>query len=182
MSQYKFETLQLHVGQERPDPATDARAVPIYQTTSYVFRDGRIHFDRLKKMKETVGRSRLVLDLSCRRMSDGYHVVTDRWQRETQERVEEPLLERLSGYCDEFLIHAVDVEGKAEGIEEGLASLLGAWGGKPMTYAGGIHSYEDLELLKKLGRNRLNVTIGSALDLFGGALSWEKVSEMCKSD
>ena len=39
MSQYKFETLQLHVGQEQPDPATDARAVPIYQTTSYVFRN-----------------------------------------------------------------------------------------------------------------------------------------------
>ncbi len=133
-------------------------------------------------MRDAVGKERLVLDLSCRKTGDGYRVVTDRWQRETQERVEEPLLERLSGYCDEFLIHAVDVEGKAEGIEEGLASLLGAWGGKPMTYAGGVHSYEDLELLKKLGRNRLNVTIGSALDLFGGALSWEKVSEMCKSD
>ncbi len=133
-------------------------------------------------MRDAVGKERLVLDLSCRKTGDGYRVVTDRWQRETQERVEEPLLERLSGYCDEFLIHAVDVEGKAEGIEEGLASLLGAWGGKPMTYAGGVHSYEDLELLKKLGRNRLNVTIGSALDLFGGVLSWEKVSEMCKSD
>ena len=150
--------------------------------TSFVFRQGRIDYQRLEQMRDAVGKERLVLDLSCRKTGDGYRVVTDRWQRETQERVEEPLLERLSGYCDEFLIHAVDVEGKAEGIEEGLASLLGAWGGKPMTYAGGVHSYEDLELLKKLGRNRLNVTIGSALDLFGGVLSWEKVSEMCKSD
>lgn len=150
--------------------------------TSFVFRQGRIDYRRLEQMRDAVGKERLVLDLSCRKTGDGYRVVTDRWQRETQERVEEPLLERLSGYCDEFLIHAVDVEGKAEGIEEGLASLLGAWGGKPMTYAGGVHSYEDLELLKKLGRNRLNVTIGSALDLFGGALSWKKVSEMCKSD
>lgn len=39
MSNYKFETLQVHAGQERPDPATDARAVPIYATTSYVFKD-----------------------------------------------------------------------------------------------------------------------------------------------
>ena len=96
--------------------------------------------------------------------------------------VEEALLERLSGYCDEFLIHAVDVEGKSRGIEEELALFLGNWGGKAMTYAGGVHSYEDLELLKKLGKNRLNVTIGSALDLFGGTLSWKKVSEMCKKD
>ncbi|MBR4695682.1 MAG: O-acetylhomoserine aminocarboxypropyltransferase/cysteine synthase [Selenomonadaceae bacterium] len=46
MSQYKFETLQLHVGQEQPDPATDARAVPIYQTTSYVFRNSQHAADR----------------------------------------------------------------------------------------------------------------------------------------
>lgn len=150
--------------------------------TSYVFREGRIDYDRLERMRGAVGSSRLVLDLSCRKTADGYRVVTDRWQRETRERVEEPLLERLSAYCDEFLIHAVDVEGKAEGIERELASLLGAWGGKPMTYAGGVHSYEELELLKKLGRGRLNVTIGSALDIFGGNLSWRKVSEMCKAN
>ncbi len=158
--------------------------------TSYVFRDGRIHFDRLKKMKETVGRSRLVLDLSCRRMSDGYHVVTDRWQKITDELIGEPLLDQLSAYCDEFLIHAVDVEGRAEGIEEELAAILkkveeltailGRWEGRPVTYAGGVHSYEDLDRLRELGRNRLNVTIGSALDLFGGDLSWKKILEICE--
>lgn len=147
--------------------------------TSYVFRDGRIHFDRLKKMKETVGRSRLVLDLSCRRMSDGYHVVTDRWQKITDELIGEPLLDQLSAYCDEFLIHAVDVEGRAEGIEEELAAFLGRWEGRPVTYAGGVHSYEDLDRLRELGRNCLNVTIGSALDLFGGELSWKKILEIC---
>lgn len=150
--------------------------------TSYVFRDGQIDYDRLERMRDAVGSKRLVLDLSCRKKKEDYYVVTDRWQKMTEEKVEEALLERLSGYCDEFLIHAVDVEGKSRGIEEELALFLGNWGGKAMTYAGGVHSYEDLELLKKLGKNRLNVTIGSALDLFGGTLSWKKVSEMCKKD
>lgn len=148
--------------------------------TSYVFRDGQIDYGRLKRMRDAVGRGRLVLDLSCRKTVEGYSVVTDRWQKLTQETVREELLERLSEYCDEFLIHAVDVEGKAEGIEEELAAFLGAWTGRPMTYAGGVHSYEDLALLKKLGKNRLNVTIGSALDLFGGKLSWRKVLDMCR--
>lgn len=148
--------------------------------TSYVFRDGKIHYDRLKKMTDAVGKERLVLDLSCRRTQEGYLIVTDRWQKLTQERVDEALLDRLSDCCDEFLIHAVDVEGKAEGIEEPLAKILGDWGGHPMTYAGGIHSYEDLETLRRLGRGRLNVTIGSALDLFGGPLEWKKVLSLSK--
>lgn len=148
--------------------------------TSYVFRDGKIHYDRLKKMTDAVGKERLVLDLSCRRTQEGYLIVTDRWQKLTQERVDEALLDRLSDCCDEFLIHAVDVEGKAEGIEEPLAKLLGDWGRHPMTYAGGVHGYEDLEILRRLGRGRLNVTIGSALDLFGGPLKWEKVLSLSK--
>ncbi len=150
--------------------------------TSYVFRNGQIDYDNLERMREAVGSKRLVLDLSSRKTEEGYRVATDRWQKLTRERVDEALLERLSTYCDEFLVHAVDVEGKAQGIERELVALLGAWGKKPITYAGGVHSYEDLELLKKLGKNRLNVTIGSALDLFGGKLSWKKVSDMCKKD
>lgn len=149
--------------------------------TSYVFRDGRVHYDRLAKLVRAVGKERLVLDLSCKKTSGGYFVVTDRWQKLTSERVDEGLLERLSEFCDEFLIHAVDVEGKSEGIERDLATLLGQWGGKTMTYAGGVHSYDDLELLKELGRNRINVTVGSALDLFGGPLKWQKVLEFCRS-
>lgn len=147
--------------------------------TSYVFRDGRIHYDRLKQMVSEVGKEHLVLDLSCKKTEQGYLVVTDRWQKLTEERVEESLLDGLSGFCDEFLIHAVDVEGKAEGIEKELAALLGQWGKMPMTYAGGVHSYEDLNLLRELGKNHLNVTIGSALDLFGGNLQWERVLEFC---
>lgn len=148
--------------------------------TSYVFRDGKIHYDRLKKLVDAVGRDRLVLDLSCKKTPEGYRIVTDRWQKLTEEQVNTAMLERLSGYCDEFLVHAVDVEGRAEGIEEELAGLLGTWGKIPVTYAGGVHSYEDLQLLKKLGRGRLNVTVGSALDLFGGAMEWRKVLEICR--
>jgi phosphoribosylformimino-5-aminoimidazole carboxamide ribotide isomerase len=86
-------------------------------------------------------------------------------------------MEKLSAYCSEFLIHAVDVEGKANGIERELVELLGDWEGLPITYAGGVHSYEDLDLLKELGQNRLNVTIGSALDLFGGKLQWKEIAK-----
>lgn len=147
--------------------------------TSYVFKDGCIHMDRLHKMVQAVGREHLVLDVSCRRTQNGYVVVTDRWQKMTKEIITEELLDKLSGYCDEFLVHAVDVEGKAEGIERQLAKMLGDWQGIPITYAGGVHSYEDIKLLKELGRDKLNVTIGSALDLFGGNLTWSKVLEYC---
>ena len=92
------------------------------------------------------------------------------------------ILDELSKYCDEFLIHAVDVEGKSSGIEEELAAMLGEWGGIPITYAGGVSSYDDLEKLKSLGKNRIDVTIGSALDLFGGQLEFEHVLSYCKED
>lgn len=143
--------------------------------TSYVFREGRIDYDRLKEMKAAVGRDKLVLDVSCKKKAEGYVVVTDRWQRETKEAVNEDLLNILSEYCDEFLIHAVDVEGKENGIERELAAMLGAYKGIPVTYAGGVHNWEDLQLLKELGENRVNVTIGSALDIFGGTLSFHKI-------
>ena len=87
----------------------------------------------------------------------------------------EEVLDKLSIYCDEFLVHAVDVEGMAKGIEEQVAALLGQWGKIPVTYAGGVHDFNDLEKLRILGENKVNVTIGSALDLFGGNLKWEEV-------
>ena len=143
--------------------------------TSYVFKDGKIHYDRLQKLVETVGKEHLVLDVSCKKVGNDYRVVTDRWQKVTEEIVNTELLDRLAEYCDEFLIHAVDVEGKANGIEKELVAMLGGWNRIPVTYAGGVHSYEDLYLIKELGKNHLNVTIGSALDLFGGSLKWEDV-------
>lgn len=143
--------------------------------TSYVFRGGMICYENLRRLAGAVGRKRLALDLSCRRRGQDYYIVTDRWQKFTREAVTVPLLEELSEYADEFLVHAVDVEGKSQGIEQDLAKLLGSWGKIPITYAGGVGSFEDLELLKECGKGRLNVTIGSALDLFGGNLELEEV-------
>ena len=143
--------------------------------TSYVFKDGRIDYDRLKQLVAAVGKEHLVLDLSCRKRDDDYYIVTDRWQKFTEEKVTLSLLNRLKDSCDEFLIHAVDVEGKASGIETELVRMLGEWNEIPVTYAGGVGSFLDLELLKRLGQNHVNVTIGSALDLFGGAMKYEKV-------
>ena len=108
-----------------------------------------------------------------------YYIVTDRWQKFTSEKISRELLERLSVYADEFLIHAVDVEGKAQGIEVPLVRLLGSWGKIPVTYAGGIGSFADLEELKQEGKGRLNATVGSALDLFGGTMEYRKVLSFC---
>lgn len=145
--------------------------------TSYVFKDGCIHYDRLETMRKAVGSGHLVLDVSCRKVQDQYRVVTDRWQKVTNEIMNIDLLDKLSGYCNEFLIHAVDVEGKAQGIETTLVKLLGDWGKHPITYAGGVHNFDDLKLLKELGQDKVNVTIGSALDLFGGTMNFQEVLE-----
>lgn len=145
--------------------------------TSYVFKDGQIHWENLRRIKEQVGREHLVLDLSCRSRDGVYYIVTDRWQKFTNVALTPALFQELSDSCSEFLVHAVDVEGCARGIEEGVASMLGSWGELPVTYAGGVSSFEDLQLLQKLGRGKVDVTIGSALDLFGGNLSYRKVLE-----
>lgn len=143
--------------------------------TSYVFQNGRIHMENLKKLYDVVGKEHLVLDLSCRYRDGAYYIVTDRWQKFTDEKVDEKTLDMLMNYCDEFLIHAVDVEGKAQGIEAGLVEKLGKWNKLPITYAGGVHSYGDIDKLKRLGNGRIHVTIGSALDLFGGKLDFNTV-------
>lgn len=148
--------------------------------TSYVFRDGKINIENLQKMIDAVGKEHLVLDLSCRKKDGSYYIVTDRWQKFTDVIVNPDTLDMLSSYCDEFLIHAVDVEGKCSGIENGLVRMLGGWGKITITYAGGVGSFEDLSALKELGQNRLNVTIGSALDLFGGTMNFEDVLNFCK--
>lgn len=145
--------------------------------TSYVFKDGKINYDNLEKLFKVTGREHLVLDLSCRKKDGEYYIVTNRWQKFTEEKVTVELLDRLAGYADEFLIHAVDVEGMASGIEEELVKMLGSWGRLPVTYAGGVGTFEHLEQLKIWGQNRLNVTIGSALDLFGGKMPYKKVLE-----
>ena len=148
--------------------------------TSFVFKDGQFKEGNLNRLVHAVGKEQLVLDLSCRKKDDAYYIVTDRWQKFTDVRLTPAILDELSGSCAEFLIHAVDVEGKASGIEKELAEILGSWGKIPVTYAGGVGSFDDLRDLKKLGQNHLDVTIGSALDLFGGQMKFEEVLAYCK--
>ncbi|MGD9211458.1 MAG: phosphoribosylformimino-5-aminoimidazole carboxamide ribotide isomerase [Desulfobacteraceae bacterium] len=136
--------------------------------TSWVFYQGKIDETRLKHLSKIVGKEHLVLDLSCRKKDDHYLIVTDRWQTFTQEAISFQLLDHLSQYCCEYLIHAVDVEGRCKGIEYDLIALLGHWSGLPITYAGGIHTIEDIKTIDTLGRGYIDFTVGSALDIFGG--------------
>ena len=150
--------------------------------TSFVFKNGVFYRENLEKLLRTVGKEHLVLDLSCRRKEDGYSIVTDRWQKFTDVKLSEKVLDELSGCCDEFLVHAVDAEGKEQGIERELADMLGRWQGIPVTYAGGVGSFADLQELKKLGRDHIDVTIGSALDLFGGSMPYREVLRVCAAN
>ena len=137
--------------------------------TSWVFQSGRVDFERLAQLERRVGKQRLVLDLSCRRRGEEYWVVTDRWQTFTDVAVDRATLERLAESCTEFLVHAVDVEGLCRGIDAELVEKLAAWSPIPSTYAGGANSLADLELVTELGHGRVDLTIGSALDIFGGS-------------
>ena len=136
--------------------------------TSWVFRGGQVDWERLAQLVEAVGKSRLVLDLSCRRRGEGYFVVTDGWQKFTDLAISRENLEKLSAWCAEFLIHAVDVEGQCRGVDQELVSNLGQWSPIRTTYAGGASSQADLEAVTRLGQGRIDLTIGSALDIFGG--------------
>jgi phosphoribosylformimino-5-aminoimidazole carboxamide ribotide isomerase len=137
--------------------------------TSWVFRGGQVDWERLGQMVAAIGKARLVLDLSCRRRGAGYFVVTDRWQKFTDVEITRDNLEKLAGWCAEFLVHAVDVEGQCRGIDEELVTNLGQWALLPTTYAGGAASLADLEMVTRLGQGRIDLTIGSALDIFGGS-------------
>jgi phosphoribosylformimino-5-aminoimidazole carboxamide ribotide isomerase len=137
--------------------------------TSWVFQAGRVVFERLAQLQQRVGKERLVIDLSCRRRDGEYWVVTDRWQKFTDVRVTPATLEQLADSCAEFLVHAVDVEGLCRGIDRELVEILGQSSPIPATYAGGASSLSDLEEVTRLGRGRVDLTIGSALDIFGGS-------------
>ncbi len=143
--------------------------------TSYVFEDGRIHWDRMERLRQAAGKEHVVIDLSCRRKDGGYYIVTNRWQTFTNVKLTNEILNEIADYCDEFLIHGVDVEGKASGIEDELVKLLSSYRGVPVTYAGGIGSLSDLEHFRKVSRGKLDFTIGSALDLFGGKIPYRLV-------
>lgn len=147
--------------------------------TSYVFRDGHIDMSRLDKMVSAVGKSRLALDCSCRKKDGKYYIVTDRWQKFTDVEFNRENILSLAPCCDEFLVHAVDSEGMQRGIEKDIAEILGNIPEIKATYAGGISSYEDIEALRSLGKGNVDFTVGSALDIFGGSLEFEKVAGIC---
>jgi phosphoribosylformimino-5-aminoimidazole carboxamide ribotide isomerase len=136
--------------------------------TSWVFREGRTDWERLGELVKTVGKNRLVLDLSCRKRGGNYFVVTDRWQKFTEVTITPETLKKLASSCAEFLVHAVDVEGLCRGIDRELVEKLGQWTPIPTTYAGGANSMSDLEKVTRLGQGKIDLTIGSALDIFGG--------------
>lgn len=136
--------------------------------TSWVFRQGNVDWERLEGLVRVTGRERLVLDLSCRKRGEDYLVVTDRWQKFTNVAIGADSLRRFAEFAAEFLVHAVDVEGLCQGIDLELVRKLAQWSPIPVTYAGGAKSLEDLETVTRAGKGRVDLTIGSALDIFGG--------------
>ena len=150
--------------------------------TSYVFRDGQINHERLQKLVRSVGKEHLVLDLSCRKKGDDYYIVTDRWQKFTDVIVSPEVIDAFAKLCDEFLVHAADVEGQCRGIETDLVEKLSKWSPIPTTYAGGVKDIADMELIQKIGNNKLHATVGSALDIFGGStMTYKEVVKFHKN-
>jgi phosphoribosylformimino-5-aminoimidazole carboxamide ribotide isomerase len=146
--------------------------------TSYIFKDGNFLEGNLKKLAKKVGKEKIVIDLSCRKKDNKYYVVTNRWQQFTNMELTIENMNKLAEYCDEFLIHGVDVEGLSGGMETKLVKFLTNYqqsSGKPITYAGGIGSLKDLEDFKQITQNNLDITIGSALDLFGGPIPYNNL-------
>ncbi|CAN8287440.1 unnamed protein product [Cochlearia groenlandica] len=143
--------------------------------TSYVFNNGKLDLERLKDLVKIVGKQRLILDLSCRKKDGRYAIVTDRWQKFSDVLLDEESFEFLGSFADEFLVHGVDVEGKKLGIDEELVALLGNYSPIPVTYAGGVTVMEDVERIKEAGKGRVDITVGSALDIFGGNLAYRDV-------
>lgn len=146
----------------------DAGASHVIVTSALFDKEGKFLVETLDSLVRKIGKEKLVIDLSCRRTQDGWTVAMNRWQTPTELKVDHPTLDRLAPFCDEFLIHAADVEGLCRGIDADLVALLGNWGKLPVTYAGGAATMGDLELVEQAGSGAVDVTVGSALDLFGG--------------
>ena len=141
--------------------------------TSWIFPDGKLDRERLAELVKAIGKERLVLDLSCKRTNapneaPAWNIATNRWQTLIDVQITEATLKDLAQSCDEFLIHAADVEGKQQGMDDELIRFLAAHSPIPATYAGGAKSLEDLVHVKEISGGRIDLTIGSALDLFGG--------------
>ncbi len=147
----------------------EAGASAVIVTSTLFDQNGVFQSEKLSELSREVGAERLVIDLSCRRVEKGWQVAMNRWQTLTNLAVTTAVLDDLAEWGCEFLIHAADVEGKCQGIDEELVALLGSWSGLPVTYAGGVGVMADVELVEKASGGRVDVTVGSALDLFGGS-------------
>ena len=150
--------------------------------TSYVFKDGVVNYDNLKKLVKTVGKDRLVLDLSCKERDGEYYIVTDRWQKWTEVKIDKTTLEDFAKYCDEILVHAASVEGKMQGPDLKLVQILADYSPVTVTYAGGITTIDDLKDIKEIGHNRIHITVGSALDIFGGNFPYREIVNFCNNN
>lgn len=148
--------------------------------TSYIFHDGMLDMERLLKLVEAVGKDKLVIDLSCRKRDGKWYVVTDKWTKFSDFEVNSTSIKDIEKFCDELLIHAVDVEGKRSGMQEELVRDLAQWTSIPTTYAGGVRSIEDLKKFESISNGKLHVTIGSALSIFGGDLDFHTVVHYCE--
>jgi phosphoribosylformimino-5-aminoimidazole carboxamide ribotide isomerase len=149
--------------------------------TSFVFKNGKINLENLQKLKKAAGKKRIVLDLSCKKREEKYYIVTDRWQKFSDETISQKSLSFLSQYCDEFLVHAADIEGKKQGADLKLIEILAKYSPIPVTYAGGISSMDDIEKVRIYGKNIVNFTVGSALNIFGGHLDYAAIVKFSKT-
>ena len=136
--------------------------------TSWLFTRNRIDFSRLGLLVELVSPERITLDLSCSKFEDGYRIMANQWRTRTEALLDRRLLERLSPFCSEFLIHSVDAEGRREGVDGQLLELLSGFSTRPLVYAGGVASWSDVGKIETLGRGEIDFTAGSSLDIFGG--------------
>ena len=137
--------------------------------TSWLFPNGIFAPERLSALSNRLSKNRLVVDLSCRRVGDGWVVAMNRWQTLTSFAITEANLALMATSCSEFLIHAADVEGLCQGIDQELVTVLGKWSSIPCVYAGGGKAIDDLMLVDRLSNGRVDLTYGSALDIFGGS-------------
>ncbi len=149
--------------------------------TSYAFSNGMINFNNLAQLVKEVGIDKIVLDLSCRLKNGSYYVVTDRWQKFTDFIINRDNFSILEKYCSEFLVHAADVEGKRGGVDRSLIGILAEVTELPVTYAGGVRDISDLDKVFEAGKGGVDITIGSALDLFGGDLPYDEVKELFRT-
>jgi phosphoribosylformimino-5-aminoimidazole carboxamide ribotide isomerase len=147
----------------------EAGASHVIVTSALFDSEGRFLQNSLEELTREVGKERLVIDLSCRRTLDGWRVAMNRWQTLTELEISAQTLDEFLPYCAEFLVHAADVEGLCGGVDQALVSFLGGWGKCPVTYAGGAATMDDVLLVDALGKGLVDVTVGSALDLFGGS-------------